>query len=141
MSVDQVKAVRAAPAGAARTDVRHLVGWRLDLARVAWVAMLVVNLAAYMTGLPEAWRIARDLSPFAVEKLHSLGLSPWFPASYLLVLDTAMLALFVTVAIIIFKRSSDEPGALTERLGSPLLVDRSRSQLPKAADLLKAPAS
>jgi pimeloyl-ACP methyl ester carboxylesterase len=33
-----------------------------------------------------------------------------------------------------------QPGALSERLGSPLLVDRSRAALPKAADLLKAPA-
>jgi pimeloyl-ACP methyl ester carboxylesterase len=33
-----------------------------------------------------------------------------------------------------------EPGALSERLASPLLVDRSRAALPNAADLLKAPA-
>jgi len=32
------------------------------------------------------------------------------------------------------------PGAIAERLGSPLLVDRSRSELPRAADLLKHPA-
>lgn len=33
-----------------------------------------------------------------------------------------------------------QPGALSPRLASPLLVDRSRSELPKAADLLKNPA-
>jgi pimeloyl-ACP methyl ester carboxylesterase len=32
------------------------------------------------------------------------------------------------------------PGAITPRLGSPLLVDRSRKELPEAADLLKGPA-
>ena len=32
------------------------------------------------------------------------------------------------------------PGAIATRLGSPLLVDRSRSELPRAADLLKNPA-
>ena len=32
------------------------------------------------------------------------------------------------------------PGAIAKRLGSPLLVDRSRSELPRAADLLKNPA-
>jgi pimeloyl-ACP methyl ester carboxylesterase len=32
------------------------------------------------------------------------------------------------------------PGAIAQRLGSPLLVDRSRSELPRAADLLKNPA-
>jgi pimeloyl-ACP methyl ester carboxylesterase len=32
------------------------------------------------------------------------------------------------------------PGAIAPRLGSPLLVDRSRSELPRAADLLKNPA-
>jgi pimeloyl-ACP methyl ester carboxylesterase len=32
------------------------------------------------------------------------------------------------------------PGAIAQRLASPLLVDRSRSELPRAADLLKNPA-
>jgi len=32
------------------------------------------------------------------------------------------------------------PGAIAQRLASPLLVDRSRSELPKAADLLRNPA-
>jgi hypothetical protein len=32
------------------------------------------------------------------------------------------------------------PGAIAERLGSPLLVDRSRSELPRAADLLPNPS-
>ncbi len=32
------------------------------------------------------------------------------------------------------------PGALSPRPGAPLLVDRSRSELPKAADVLKGPA-
>jgi pimeloyl-ACP methyl ester carboxylesterase len=32
------------------------------------------------------------------------------------------------------------PGAIAQRLASPLLVDRSRSELPRAADLLKDPA-
>jgi pimeloyl-ACP methyl ester carboxylesterase len=32
------------------------------------------------------------------------------------------------------------PGAIAPRLASPLLVDRSRSELPRAADLLKRPA-
>ena len=31
------------------------------------------------------------------------------------------------------------PGAIAQRLGSPLLVDRSRRELPRAADLLKNP--
>ena len=31
------------------------------------------------------------------------------------------------------------PGAIAQRLGAPLLVDRSRSELPRAADLLKKP--
>ena len=31
------------------------------------------------------------------------------------------------------------PGAISPRLGSPLLVDRSRAELPLAADLLKLP--
>jgi pimeloyl-ACP methyl ester carboxylesterase len=32
------------------------------------------------------------------------------------------------------------PGAIAQRLGSPLLVDRSRAELPRAADLLQQPA-
>jgi len=31
------------------------------------------------------------------------------------------------------------PGAIAQRLAAPLLVDRSRSELPGAADLLKNP--
>jgi hypothetical protein len=32
------------------------------------------------------------------------------------------------------------PGAISPRLASPLLVDRSRAELPRSADLLKNPA-
>jgi hypothetical protein len=32
------------------------------------------------------------------------------------------------------------PGAIAERLAAPLLVDRSRTELPRAADLLTGPA-
>lgn len=119
MSVSQLDSALAAPTPTERMGVRRLTGWQLDLARVAWVTVLMVNVAAYITGLPAAWKLARDLSPFAVEQLHSIGLHPRFPAIYLLVLDTAMLITFLTVAVIIFRRSSDEPAAL---IASSMLV-------------------
>jgi hypothetical protein len=33
-----------------------------------------------------------------------------------------------------------DPGAIAARPGAPLLVDRSRAALPRAADLLRGPA-
>jgi pimeloyl-ACP methyl ester carboxylesterase len=36
--------------------------------------------------------------------------------------------------------ASTPPGLITQKLASPLLVDRSRPELPRAADLLKHPA-
>jgi pimeloyl-ACP methyl ester carboxylesterase len=36
--------------------------------------------------------------------------------------------------------ADSQPGAIAPRLASPLLVDRSRAELPRSSDLLKAPA-
>ena len=46
-------------------------------------------------------------------------------------------ALVETILHALEAPADSAPGAIAPRLGSPLLVDRSRSELPRAADLLK----
>lgn len=89
-----------------------LRGWRLEAARVAWLAAAVVNGICFFAGLPRAFAIASDLSPASIARLTSLGLSPTFPAWYLLVLDTATFFLFTVVAIILFRRRAEDRTAL-----------------------------
>jgi hypothetical protein len=90
----------------------RLRGRPLLLARLLWVAVAVVNLVSYVSGIPTAYAIAGDLDAQTVARLAELGLAPNFPATYLIFLDTATLALFGFVSLAIFKRRSDEPIAM-----------------------------
>ena len=49
-------------------------------------------------------------------------------------------ALVETIVHALEAPADSPPGAIAARLGSPLLVDRSRSEMPRAADLLNNPA-
>jgi hypothetical protein len=89
-----------------------LSGRPLLLALVLWVASALINLVAYVSGIPTAYAIAANLSAETTARLAELGLAPNFPATYLIVLDTATLAIFGFVALAIFKRRSDEPNAM-----------------------------
>lgn len=89
-----------------------LRGRPLLLARVLWVSAVLINLVSYVSGIPTSYAIASNLDIGTVARLAALGLPPNFPATYLIVLDTATLALFGFVALLIFKRCSDEPIAM-----------------------------
>lgn len=89
-----------------------LRGWPLTLARLLWVSSVLINLVAYVSGIPAAYGIASTLDMTTVGRLASLGLPPNFPATYLIFLDTLTLAIFGFVALLIFKRCSDEPIAM-----------------------------
>jgi len=89
-----------------------LRGYPLLLARAMWVASVLINLVAYVSGIPTSYAIARDLSDTTLARLAELGLFPTFPATYLIILDTTTLAIFGFVALAIFKRRSDKPNAM-----------------------------
>ena len=89
-----------------------LRGYPLLLARSVWVFSVLINLVSYVSGIPTSFAIARDLSDGTLARLAELGLSPTFPATYLIILDTTTLAIFGFVALAIFKRRSDEPNAM-----------------------------
>lgn len=91
---------------------RTLSGRPLLLARLLWVAAVFINLISYVSGIPTSFAAAADLDASTLARLAELGLSRTFPATYLIVLDTATLAIFGFVALAIFKRRSDEPNAM-----------------------------
>ena len=107
------KILQASPA-AKENNPNHVTlrGRPLVLARLLWVSSVLINLVSYVSGIPAAYGIASTLSSSTAGRLTSLGLPPNFPATYLIFLDTATLAIFGFVALIIFKRRSDEPIAM-----------------------------
>jgi len=103
-----------APPAASDSNQTHvkLHGRPLLLARMLWVAAVLINLVSYVSGIPTSYAIASNLSAGTVLRLSQLGLAANFPATYLIVLDTTTLLLFGFVSFLIFKRRSDEPIAM-----------------------------
>jgi hypothetical protein len=91
---------------------QRLRGRPLLLARAMWVASALINLVAYVSGIPTSYAIASNLGAGTVARLAELGLAANFPAVYLIALDTTTLVIFGFVALAIFKRRSDEPNAM-----------------------------
>jgi hypothetical protein len=90
----------------------RLRGRPLLLARAVWVMSVLINLVAYVSGIPTSYAIANNLSAPTAARLAELGLAANFPATYLIILDTITLIIFGFVALAIFKRRSDEPNAM-----------------------------
>jgi len=110
--------VAAAPA----TEVAEpepLRGVFFEVVRFTWTAALFINIIYFAAGLPRSFTIASTLSPESVERLAAIGLSPRFPAWYLIALDTVTFALFTGVAVILFRRRSQDRLAL---VGAYMLV-------------------
>ena len=103
-----------APAAAKDNNQTHLTlrGRPLLLARLLWVSAAVINLVSYVSGIPASYAIASNIDIGTAARLAALGLPPNFPATYLIILDTATLAVFGFVSLLIFKRRSDEPIAM-----------------------------
>ncbi len=89
-----------------------LHGWRLDVARFAWLATLFAGILAFVSGMPRSFAIASTLSEAARRRVVVMGIPPNATAWYLLILDTITFALFVTAAIIIFRKRSTDVLAL-----------------------------
>jgi hypothetical protein len=103
-----------APAAAKGKNQTHLTlrGRPLLLARLLWVSAAVINLVSYVSGIPASYAIASNIDIGTAARLAVLGMPPNFPATYLIILDTATLAVFGFVSLLIFKRRSDEPIAM-----------------------------
>jgi len=94
----------------------ELSGWRLNLARLFWIVAAFLNAVAFLAGLPRTWAIASDLSERSIAVLHGMGLPPYFPALYLLLLDSITFVIFFVVAVIIFRRKNTERLAIVTSL-------------------------
>ena len=90
----------------------RVTGWQLELGRIFWLAATLLNVIYFFAGIPRSWEIATTLSPASLQRLAALGLSPTFPAIYLIILDTTTFILYMVAAIILFRRKSDERLAL-----------------------------
>jgi hypothetical protein len=99
--------VRPQPPGYVR-----LRGWMLAGARLLWLAVALINLYAFISGIPRAYSIAVTVSPSTVRHLLSIGLSPQFNGNYLILLDSITFIIFFVVAVLIFQRRSDDPMAI-----------------------------
>ena len=85
--------------------------WLL-LARVAWVAVAIIALGAFVSSVPA--RYAELAHPPATVRvaLAELGFSAWGYALYNVTLDSFFVSIFAAVALAIFWRRSDDTVAL-----------------------------
>lgn len=94
-------------------------GHFLVLARIMWVAVALMILAILIIGIPAVFHYLQavctgtvcngpQFSPQQARGLRNLGLSLTFYAGYLLALQLLFIAVWSTVAVVIFFRKSDE---------------------------------
>jgi hypothetical protein len=79
------------------------------LARALWLALTGGLLTIFALGLPRSLAIAGTLSPETIAGLHRLGLTPGFPAAYLVLLDLVLMLAFSGLATLIFWRRTGDP--------------------------------
>jgi hypothetical protein len=106
------------PAGWAKP----LRGRLLILARWTWIVVAALTLSFFVAGIPFEFTMFRtvcqpacttgQLSPVGLQALRNLGLSLDFYATYAVVLDVVLAAVYGTVAAVIFWRKSDDRMAL-----------------------------
>jgi hypothetical protein len=85
--------------------------WLL-VARLAWVAVAVVALGRFVTGVPLRYDQLAQPSAGVRAALAQMGLSPGGYALYNVALDAVFVSVFAAVAVVIFWRRSDDPVAL-----------------------------
>ena len=90
----------------------RLRGWRLGLARVAWVACLALALGVFVATMPARFGQLRQIAAANHSALLQLELTDDVLATYVMALDSIVLGAFVLVAILIFWRRSSDPAAL-----------------------------
>src|SRR5215204_4597563 len=101
---------------------KPLRGRLLILARAAWIVVAVLALSFFAAGIPFEFTMFRtvcqpacttgQLSPTGLQALRDLGLSLDFYATYAVVLDVVLAAVYGTVAGVIFWRKPDDRMAL-----------------------------
>jgi len=100
-----------------------LHGYWLLLARVVWIALVILVLGFFVIGLPRyvtqmftvgtnLLYVPWQLSPEGLQALQNAGISLSIYASFALALSTALVLVWVVVGIVIFWRKSDDWMAL-----------------------------
>jgi hypothetical protein len=119
--VQSEKVVRSASSSMADTRLRG--GW-LVLARVVWVAMVVLTLGLFIASIPTTFAdlhllctaasctTSGQLTPDYVRELHALGLSMDFYATYIVVFIIVFAFGYFAVGAVLFWRKSDDRMAL-----------------------------
>ncbi len=102
----------------------HLRGGWLVLARVVWVALLVLALGLFFASLPPSFKYLRTLyEPFVyvsvpqlyiddVLWLQAVGLSVDFYAWFYIIVSLLFLFVYVSIGVVLFWRKSDDRMAL-----------------------------
>jgi len=99
----------------ASPDALSTVVWKgrlLQFVRLGWLAIAGLVFGLFIIGAPHAYTIARTLRPETIAGLEALGLAANFPAIWLLLIDTLTMLGFGTMALLIFRRQSENPMAL-----------------------------
>jgi signal transduction histidine kinase len=101
---------------------KPLRGRSLSLARAAWIVVAVLTLGFFAAGIPSEFAIFRtgcqgaciagQLSQSGLQALRDLGLSLEFYATYAIVLDVVLAAVYAAVAVVIFWRKPADRMAL-----------------------------
>src|SRR5436190_6128286 len=124
-----------------------LQGWRLALARIAWVAVAIFSVALFIVAIPASYDVRTDLEHLQIgdpEKLTAellqLGFTVSSYATYNVILEVTFAAICVTIGTIIFLRKSDDVMALlmafflvTFGVGVPNTVDAHAQLYPEWA--------
>src|SRR5215204_4597551 len=101
---------------------KPLSGHSLIVARATWIVVAALTLSFFAAGIPFEFTMFRtvcqpacttgQLSPTGLQALRDLGLSLDFYATYAVVLDVVLAAVYGTVAGVIFWRKPDDRMAL-----------------------------
>ncbi len=86
----------------------RLYGYQLILARCVWIVLVFSVLLVFALGIPETFKIALVLRPETRMGLEQFGLSAYFYALYIVVLDTITMIVFALFAVLtLWRRSND----------------------------------
>jgi hypothetical protein len=111
------------PSVAAASPATTWSGRLLRLTRLVWLALALPTIGLYLAGVPvyfdflltpcpDATCTNGQLTPELLRGMHALGLSVGFYATYTVVLDVVVAAVYSGVALLLFWRRSDDGMAL-----------------------------
>lgn len=86
----------------------HLHGRNLIFVRGLWLTLCAIFIGLFVLGLPVAFQNALNLSDATSQELLARGISPLFPAYYLITLDTLTLVSFSIIAFILVWHQRDD---------------------------------